>query len=143
MHVSECVSHSQRRVRSGLVVGHPQRSWRTRHPCIVAPTLLVFGWVEVFVGSRGELVESGVFLYTSVELKHPSSSKRVTSVGRLRRHFTLEHPHQYSSTAPMTIHHDSYTPLATPVVRSSRSERMQLGHCAVCFFVSLNPVTRL
>ena len=35
MLVSECVSHSQRRVRSGLVVGHPQPSWRTRHPCTV------------------------------------------------------------------------------------------------------------
>ena len=29
---------------------------------IKAPTLLVFGWVEVFVGSRGELARSGVFL---------------------------------------------------------------------------------
>ena len=37
---------------------------------IKAPTLLVFGWVGVFVGSRGELVKSGVFLYTSVELQH-------------------------------------------------------------------------
>ena len=37
---------------------------------IKAPTLLVFGLVEVFVGSRGELVKSGVFLYTSVELHH-------------------------------------------------------------------------
>ena len=35
MHVSEGVSHSQRRVRSGLAVGHPQPPWRTRHPCSV------------------------------------------------------------------------------------------------------------
>ena len=138
MLVSEGDSHSQRRVRSGLVVGHPQFSWRTRHPCTVdvlpgptgvtsspgwdeikAPTLLVFGWVEVFVGSRGELVKSGVFLYSSVELQHPSSSKRVTSVGRLQLHLALEHPHQYSTTAAMTVHHDSYSPLATPDVRSS------------------------
>ena len=135
--VSKGVSHSQRRVRSGLVVGHLQPSWRTRHPCtdvlpgptgvtsspgrdeIEAPSLLVFGWVEVFVGSRGEPVKSGVFLYTSVELQHPSSSKRVTSVGRLQHRLALEHPHQHSATAAMTIHHDSYSPLATPVVRSS------------------------
>ena len=31
IHVSEGVSHSQRRVRSGLVVGHPQHPWRTRY----------------------------------------------------------------------------------------------------------------
>ena len=103
----------------------------------------MFGWVEVFVGSRGELVRSGVFLYTSAELQHTSSSEGVTSVGRLQHHLTLERPHQHSSTADMTIHHDSYTPLATPAVRSSRSERMQLGHCAVCLFMSLNPVTCL
>ena len=35
MHVSEGVSHSQRRVRSGLAVDHPQPPWRTRHPCSV------------------------------------------------------------------------------------------------------------
>ena len=122
MLVSEGVSHSQRCVRSGLVVVHPQPSWRTRHPCtldvlpgptgvtsypgcheIKAPTMLVFRWVEVFVGSRGELVNSGVFLYTSVELQHPSSFKRVTSVGRLQHHLALERPHQYSSTAAMTV----------------------------------------
>ena len=46
------------------------------------------------------------------------SSKRVTSVGRLQHHLALEHPHQHSTTAAMTVHHDSYSPLATPVVRS-------------------------
>ena len=86
---------------------------------IKAPTLLVCGMVEVFVGSRGELERSGVFLYTSVELQHPSSSKRVTSVGRLQRHLALERPHQFSSNAATTVHHDSYSPLATPFVRSS------------------------
>ena len=123
--VSEGVSHSQRRVRSGLVVGHPQPSWRTRQPCtdvlpgptcvtsssvrdeVKAPTLLVFGWVEVFVASRGELVRSGVFLYSSVEPQHPSSSKRVTSVGRLQHHLALEHPHQNSTTAAPLL---SYAP---------------------------------
>ena len=29
----------------------------------------MFGWVEVLVGSRGDFVKSGVFLYTSVELQ--------------------------------------------------------------------------
>ena len=38
---------------------------------IKAPTLLVFGWVGVFVGSRGELMRSGVFLYSSVEPSTP------------------------------------------------------------------------
>ena len=35
MLVSEGASHSQRRMRSGFVVGHPQPSWRTRHQCTV------------------------------------------------------------------------------------------------------------
>ena len=107
---------------------------------IRAPSLLVCGLVEVCVGSRGEVVRSGVFLYTSVEVQHHTSSKRVTSVGRLQHLLALERPHQYSSTVAMTTHHDSYSPLATPVVRSSdnarlspRSGRMQLEHCAVCF----------
>ena len=35
MLVSGGVSHSRRRMRSGLVEGHPQPSWRTRPPCTV------------------------------------------------------------------------------------------------------------
>ena len=85
LQASEGVSHSQRRGRSGLVLGHPQPPWRTRHPCTVdvlpgvssspgrdeirAPILLVCGSVEVFVCSRGETVRSAIFLYTSVELQ--------------------------------------------------------------------------
>ena len=90
---------------------------------IRAPTLLVCGLVEVCVGSRGEVVRSGVFLYTSVEVQHHTSSKRVTSVGPLQHLLALERPHQYSSTVAMTTHHDSYSPLATPVVRSSDTMR--------------------
>ena len=86
--VSECLSHSQRRVRSGLVVGHPQSSWRTRHPCTVdvlsgptgvtsspgwdeikASILLVFGWIEAIVDSRDELVKSDIFMHMRVELQ--------------------------------------------------------------------------
>ena len=62
------------------------RDPRVQDDEIKAPTLLVFGWVEVFVSSRGERVKFGVFLCMSVEFQHTSSSTHVTSVRRFQHH---------------------------------------------------------